>query len=304
MKIGLALGGGGAKGFFHIGVLRVLESLNIKIDYIAGTSMGALVGALYALYSDVNEVERIILGLLDEYRDDVFALKKFSTSSDAEQAEQRKVFLEKSIDYVKKLYLWNLRMVKPYLVNPRPFVKILKQLYGSKCFEDCQIPFLCSAVDLQTGECCALERGPLGKSVLASCSLPGVFPPVKLKQKTLVEGAVLVPIPAPLLKGKVDMIIGVNLDTAWLYPKEIKSVIDVMFVSDRIRYKKILADSLQDVDFLISLDNDSFRWTDFDRAEELIELGRTRAYQVKDSLLKLVRYYSKKRYFWQKLFRK
>jgi NTE family protein len=304
VKIGLALGGGGAKGFFHIGVLQALESFNIKVDYIGGTSMGALVGALYALAPDADEVERVILTIMDKYRDDVFALKKLSASSDVEQAEQRKIFLEKSIDYVKKLYLWNLRMVKPYLVNPRPFIKILKELYGLRGFADCEIPFVCSAVDLKSGECCALESGPLGKSVLASCSLPGVFPPVKLKQMTLVEGAVLVPIPAPLLKDKVDMIIGVNLDTAWSFPKEIKSVIDVMFISDRIRYKKILADSLQDVDFLISLDNDSFSWTDFDRAEELIQLGRKRAEELKGPLLSLVRCYSKKHSFWGKLFKK
>ena len=123
MKIGLALGGGGARGLAHIGVLKALEELKIKIDFIAGTSMGAVIGGVYALRPDAHHVAEVIQHELEEYKKELSSLKSFSSRS---SVEEKKIFLEKSFSFAKDLYLWNLRIVKPYLVNPKPFFKIFR----------------------------------------------------------------------------------------------------------------------------------------------------------------------------------
>ena len=292
MKIGLALGGGGARGFFHIGVLKVLETLPVKVDYISGTSSGAVFGSLYALRPDARHLESFSLNSLKKYRKAIAPLNNFSSYSDV---EEKKVFLEKSINFVKEFYLWNLRMVKPFLIGSRPFVNLFKHLYGTNTFSACKIPFVCSAVDLREGNVCVLNTGLIYKAVMASCSSPGVFPPVKIGGNLLVDGAVLSPVPASLIKRHVDFVIGVDLEMPWNKDREIKNALDSMFSADRVRYKKIVEMSLCDVDFLISF-KDSFLWTDFHKAEELIRLGERYMNNVKEKLIKRIKH-SRRRYF-------
>jgi len=293
MKIGLALGGGGARGFFHIGVLKGLEKLGINIDYIGGTSMGALIGALYALYKDASFVERLVLDTLKKYERELRVFKSFSTSS---EIEERKLFLEKAFNFVREFYLWNIKKVRVYLIAPQPFLKIFKELFGKKTFGECKIPFFCSAVDLKEGKPLYIEEGLLYKAVLASCSLPGVFPPLKLKGKILVDGGVLVPLPVCFLKEKVDFVIGVSLESQKNSHREVKNIVEILFWVERIRYQKILSDILKKIDFLISLDS-SFNWTDFDKASLFIQLGEEAILKQEDRLKKTLR-----RYFWKRLF--
>jgi NTE family protein len=290
MRIGLALGGGGAKGFFHIGVLKVLETLKIKLDFIAGTSMGALIGALYALHKDSLSVESLILGALEKYKGEILSLKNYSASSDV---EEKKIFLEKSFNFVREFYLWNLRMIKPFLVDPRPFLKLFKELLGLNAFGDCKIPFLCSAVDLNQGEIVTMGKGLLYKAVMASCSLPGIFPPLRLKDKCLVDGGILLPLPASFLKDKVDFIIGVNLIYPWEGFKDIKNAVDIMFIVDRIRYRKILEDNLKEAHFLVFPQHLSFTWADFDKAQEIIALGEKEMLAKKKELMEAIRCHSR-----------
>ncbi|MCK4809580.1 MAG: patatin-like phospholipase family protein [Candidatus Omnitrophica bacterium] len=298
MKIGLALGGGGARGFFHIGVLKVLETLNLKINFISGTSIGALIGALYSLYRDSHQVQLKTLEVLAKHRKNIDALKIYSSSFNV---EEKKIFLERSFNFVKKFYLWNLRRVRPFLVHPKPFLKFFNDLFGTTTFEDCKIPFSCSAVDLIRGSAVFLDKGPLDKAVMASCSIPGVFPPLRTGNKLLVDGGVLMPLPSVFLKDKVDFILGINLQPLWVAPVNIKNAIDIMFITDCIRYRKIIEDTLENADFLISLENSSFTWGDFDKAEEFIKLGEKEMLSRKDDLIKALNNVSKtifrKRFF-------
>jgi len=281
MKIGLALGGGGARGFFHIGVLKVLETLPVKIDYISGTSAGALIGGLYSLHPDAYWLEALCLDILDKYSKELAPLKTFSSQS---QVEQRKLFLEKSFNFVKDFYLWNMRMVKPFLLDPRPFIRFFRDFFGTSTFSDCAIPFVCSAVDLNEGKLCTLSQGLLSKAVMSSCSYPGVFPPVKTKGKTFIDGGVLAPLPADLLKDKTDFIIGIDLEMPWDGKKEIKNALEVMLTSDRARYQKIVDLCRKDADFLLCLDK-PLSWTDFDRVKEMISAGEEYMHEHKDELI-------------------
>jgi len=178
MKIGFALGGGGAKGFFHIGALKALEKLKIKPQAIAGTSIGAMVGGTYSLYPNASQLEKIIFDVYDKYSKDVLGLKMFSASS---SVEEKKVFLEKSFEFAKDLVLWNLRIIKPFLVDSHPFMHLLKDIFKINRFCDCKIPFTATAVELTKGEKTFFRTGPLYKAVLASLALPGVFPRMAMR---------------------------------------------------------------------------------------------------------------------------
>ena len=177
--IGVALGGGGARGLAHIGVLKVLEKNGTKPDYIAGVSMGAFVGACYSLGADLEKME------------------KEATSFNRAKAIKRTVDLnnpKKSILKGDKVY------------------KYIKKWVGETTFADTHIPLRIIATDLASGEEVVLKRGNLADAVRASISVPGIFPPVKINNRYLVDGGVLNCTPVNVLeKMGADIIIGVDL---------------------------------------------------------------------------------------------
>ena len=283
MKIGLALGGGGARALAYIGVLKFLEEENIKISYISGTSMGSVVGALYALKPKAAYVEGAIKSQIDRYREEILSLKMYGAHS---SVEEKKLFLEKSFRFVKDIYLWNLRIAKPYLVKPRPFFRVFKNLFKNYKFRDCQIPFLCTAVDIIEGQALAIRGGSLFKGIVASCALPGVFPPLRTKYGLLVDGGVLVPLPAAYISNTVNFVIGLSVESNLGSVKNIKNSIDVLFTVDKVRYKKIIDDNKKDADFIIAPGVSRYSWSDFDHIDEIMEAGYKEAKRQKHSFMK------------------
>jgi NTE family protein len=283
MKIGFALGGGGAKGFFHIGALRALEKLKIKPDIIAGTSIGAMMGGAYSLYPKADHLEKVIFEVYDKYSKDILGLKVFSASS---SIEEKKLFLEKSFGFVKDLFLWNLRIIKPFLVDSHPFMRMLKDIFKTSRFSDCKIPFIATAVELTKGEKTFFKTGPLYKAVLASLALPGVFPPLKIHDQLFADGGVVMPLPVEAIKKEVDFLIGVNVEDGNEIFREASSAIDMMFYADRMRYREIVKYNKARADFVISPNLDDFHWADFDKVRGLVKRGEKETLDVADELLK------------------
>jgi len=272
MRVGVALGGGGARGLYHIGVFRALEQLGIKVDIIAGTSIGSLVGGLYALTGNSHDAEKIFFDVVSQHQKEIAGLKNFGGTN---AVEEKKIFLERSFNFVKGFYLWNLRIIKPYLVDARPFARIFREMLKDKTFADCKIPFVATAVDMVTGEVVLLKEGELWRAVLTSSALPGVFPPIKSGASILVDGGALIPVPAPALKEKGTFVIGVDVeDVAEKFmAKDLGSAIDVMFYVDRLRYRQVIANCLASADFVVDSQIRNISWADFDRGKELIRKG-------------------------------
>lgn len=270
MRIGLALGGGGARALAHIGVLKALEDAHINIDCIVGTSMGGLIGALYCLNPQALQVEETFKKVLEENKEDFFSLKKTRLYS---SGKEKRIFFEKYFDFVKDLYFWNLRVVKTHLVNPDAFVGIIEEIFKEKEFSDCQLPFSCMAADIISGSEFTLSQGSLARAVIASCSLPGVFPPVEFEGRMLVDGGVLSPLPTETLKDKVDLLIGSDASQEMVLPSQIKNVVDVLFAIDKMRYQKILINNKKVADFLLQPRVNHFLWNDFNHTKEIIDLG-------------------------------
>jgi NTE family protein len=177
-KIGLALGGGGARGYAHIGVLKVLEQNNIPIDFIAGTSAGALVGALYAFFKKYEDVEQVALG------NDLFK------------------FLNLVID----------PSFSGGLIKGDKLNNFLVQVFEGSGFDGLQIPFSAVASEVDTARTAVLNGGDLASAVQASAAFPLVFKSVLLEGKLLWDGGMSDPVPADVAKQMgADIVIVVNL---------------------------------------------------------------------------------------------
>jgi len=219
-KIGLVLSGGGAKGLAHIGVLKVIDSLGIKIDYIGGTSMGAIVGGLYAsgytgqqldsIFKTVNiddlvqdNVPRKSKILFNKKNDDVYALS----------LPFRNFKLETPNAFSKGLYNFNfLSQVTYHTRNIRDFKKL-------------PIPFFCMATDIETGEQVVLDKGILPQALVASGSIPSLFYPIELEGRLLVDGGVTNNYPVEKLRELgADIVIGVDVQEALKTRTELQGI--------------------------------------------------------------------------------
>jgi len=177
-KVGLALGAGAARGLAHIGVLEVLQREGIPIDMIAGTSAGALIGALYAQGKDISQIRNLAMDL---------GSKRFALLLDP-------------------------ALPKTGLVKGRKIKEALKSIIGDVEFKDLRIPFACVATDIRTGEEVVIKHGLVRDGVRASGSVPVILTAVKRQGRYLVDGALVNPIPVSVLKGMgADFIIAVNV---------------------------------------------------------------------------------------------
>lgn len=177
-KIGLALGGGGARGIAHIGVLNVLIEERIEPDYVVGCSMGAIIGAYYCLGLDLLEAEKEI--------------KSFN---------KKKAIKE----------LFDIKM-KSGLLGGKKAYKYLKKMLHDKSFDDLNKPFKTIATNLASGEEKIISEGDLVTAIQASMSVPGVFPPVEIDGQYYIDGGVSNPTPTDVVKNMgADVIIGVDL---------------------------------------------------------------------------------------------
>jgi len=283
VKIGLALGGGGARGLAHIGVLEVLEKEKIPIDFISGTSMGAVVGALYAKKGKVDYLKSKIFPFLK--RELIKELEeRFSLASQKDISKNPKV--KKAFLFIREFYLWNIRIVKKGLIDYRPFEVLFKEALDEWKFSDCKIPFLCVAVDLVKGEEVYLGEGLLYKALLASCALPGVFPPLREGEKYLVDGGVLEALPTlALRKKKIDFILGVSLEKK-RQERVGRSSIDILLNVDEIRYNRLLEIFKNLADFIFEPEVSDFGWADFSKVDTIIERGRQEALEKLPQLKK------------------
>lgn len=224
-KVALALGGGGVRGFSHIGVLKVLEENRFPIDLVVGTSMGAIVGAIYCLYKDINLLEEKALEIVNSK--EIKGLGGFLAES---EPEEKKLLIKRFLDSIRDVYLWYKIRTKKWIVDSKIIRSFISRIIPeNKIFSDLKIPFFCVATDILTGEEVIFKEGNLLDAVLASSSIPGIFEPMKIGKRLFVDGGItsLVPSPAAKRSGS-DFIIGVNVGGLRLRD-DFRSGIDILF---------------------------------------------------------------------------
>lgn len=246
-KIGLALGAGAARGLAHLGVLKALKNHGIKPDFIAGSSMGALIGCLYAC------------GLEPDF------LVQFA-------AELR-----------TKTWV-DLTMPRSGFISGKRVEALIKFLTKDGCFEDLTIPFAAVATDIERGTPVILQTGKLAPAVHASLSIPVIFKPVKLEHRLLVDGGVVDQVPVSVVNNMgAEIIIAVDVNRYVSY-HPLKNVFDIMFQALDIMAKQILNPNLQTADILIQPKVGHIGRAHFHRVEELAALGEQAAEAAMPSL--------------------
>ncbi|MDR3273688.1 MAG: patatin-like phospholipase family protein [Flavobacteriaceae bacterium] len=272
-KVGLVLSGGGAKGFAHIEVLEALEKAGVRIDYIGGTSIGAIVGGLYAAGYSPSQIRQII--------------KKTDFTMLFIQEKERDFipFFDKSYKekYLVTIPFNNFKILLPSAISKGQgplmlLTDLLAPVHQIKDFSQLPIPFFCIATNLENGEEEQLENGFLPLSILASGAFPTLVEPVKIGGKTLVDGGIVNNLPAKALKNKgMDIVIGVDLGAGLMKMEEMNSLIKIIdqIISYRINYK---TDYERDyIDVLIRPDLKNYTVTDFNKMDSILLKGKIAA---------------------------
>lgn len=284
-RIGLVLGGGGARGAAHIGVLRELERMHIPIDAIAGTSMGAIVGGLYASGMTPDQIEALMKSIdwADAFNDD---------------AQREDLSFRRKQDDESFLVKFDVGIKDGELQLPRGIIQgqklslILRQqllpVSHIKQFDQLPTPFRAVASDLVTGEARQLKDGDLGLAMRASMSAPGIFAPVVVGDWTLVDGGLVGNVPVNAIREMdVDLIIAVDVEFPLYAPNELESALDVtgqMLTILIRRETRRQLDTLSADDILIRPDLGNYASTNFGQLNELIIPGEEATQQVADQL--------------------
>lgn len=284
-KIGLVLAGGGAKGAAHVGVLKVLEEMHIPVDYVAGTSMGSIVGGLYASGLSPQEIEREInqIDWQDVFIDDP---KREDRSFRRKQDDTLYAFKAKPgfKDGEIKLPLAYVQGQKFDLQLSR----LTQRVAGVRDFDRLPIPFRAVAADLETGEAVVLKSGKLARALRASMAVPGAFDPVELGGKLLVDGGIANNIPINVAREMgADIVIVSELGTEMLTRDQITSAISVagqmvnfLFVINSREQLK----TLRPEDVRISCKLNAIDAGSFDRIREAMPIGEVAAREAAASL--------------------
>ena len=261
-KIGLALGGGGARGFAHLGVLKVLEDYGIQPDFISGTSMGALIGAFYCASPNAKQLVRL-----------------------ANTVQWKKIF---------DITLPTRGVIKGKIID-----EFLKTHIGVSKFEELKIPLFVATTDIENNRQIIFNRGNLAKAVRASISIPGIFIPVKNKGRVLVDGGVIDPLAVEVLKDYADIIIVVNVNSIEEVNKgyileeadsakdgKLPNIVHTLFRSfhiiDSERVKDMLEKDHLSADLVISPVLKGIRGRDFAKVNQAVRGGEIAARKALD----------------------
>ena len=249
-KIGLAFGGGGAKGMTHIGVIKAFEEFGLEFDYIAGTSVGSIMGAAYASGMKSSEILKIAKSMKTI---DIRTSKIFFMPSKTEGIEN-----------------------------------MMKETFGDINIEDLKKPFSAVAVDIKSTKELCISKGNLAKAVAGSCCVPGIFQPVEFGDYLLCDGGLQNNIPAniPRFFG-CDYVIAVDCNSTRTYGTESSKMIDVIACSLRILMKSNSIKGYMNADLTIASDTKKFKSTQLQGIDEMVDLGYRNAVDMMPEIMKI-----------------
>lgn len=252
VKIGIAFGGGGARGFSHLGAIKAFEEFGIKFDYVAGTSAGSLVGAFYAAGYSFQEM----------------------------------------YDVVKTMRVKDIRKnVLPFTPSKLDgLINIVKGRLGDINVQDLPKPFSAVAVDLKSTKEVCISKGNLAKALAGSCAVPGVFQPVEFENMLLADGGLQNTIPADIPRYfGCDYVVSVDVNKSRTYGTDSNKFIDVIMCSIRILMKSNAVRGYVNSDVVIAPETKRFKATKTDGLDEMIEEGYKATIDAMPAIMELFR---------------
>lgn len=252
VKVGIAFGGGGARGFAHLGAIKAFEQFGIKFDFIAGTSAGSLVGAFYANGYNFKQL--------------------YQVAKSVRMKDIRKSVLPFTASKLDGL------------------AEVIKSNLGEKNIEDCQTPFAAVAVDLKSAKEVCFVKGELASAVCGSCAVPGVFQPVEYNDMILADGGLQNTIPADIPKYfGCDYVVAVDVNKSRLYGTNSTKLFDVLSCSIRILMKSNAIRGYVNGDVVIGPETKRFKSTSTDGLDDMIDEGYKATIDAMPKILELFR---------------
>ena len=284
LKVGLVLSGGGAKGLAHIGVLKTIDSLGVKIDYVAGTSVGAIIGGLYASGYSGNEI------------DSIFKLVNFDHLINDHIPRASKSFYERDTaeKYAFSLPFTDFKVQIPSAISKGQNIfnllsKLMLHVSDVERFENLPIPFFCVATNIETGAQVILDAGSLPQAIAASSALPSLFQPVNKDNMMLVDGGIVNNYPIRELKAKgMSRVIGVDVQDDLYERNKLNSAPDILLQISNFRTIDAMQDKSKLTDIYIKPNIKNYNVVSFQHGEKLIENGRLASLIKENELSELV----------------
>jgi NTE family protein len=277
MKKAIALGGGGARGLAHLGVLKVLEENDIRFDMIAGTSMGSVIGALYAIEQNVDKIQKILKDYLFNTMFSKMNMEKLQGDSESVSA---KSLIRKAREFVK---YGTSNDGNSFFVNSM-LEDMINTIIPDIDMKDTKIPLACVATDITNGKEKIFTKGSLRKIVLASTSIPGVFPPVNIDGIWYTDGAHVnvTPVSVARLMG-ADFIIGSDvkskLKTLDVVPVNSRDIMNrCNFIANHLFYEMLI----KEADVVLEPNIKQISWSEFNKFNLMVNEG---AKEAKSKLL-------------------
>ena len=285
-KIGLVLGGGGARGLGHIGVLKALKIHSIPIHMLAGTSIGAVIGAMYAATLDPHWIENKFKEFIDSE-----AYKRIGLHRLVPTSQPNSSIFQTAATYMKNQIIINLANERLGILKQERLSEIIDFMLPVKTFEELKIPFSCLAVDLNSGEDVVFNSGNLIEAIVASSAIPGYIPPIEKDGMLLTDGAVSCPVPVKTVrKMGADFRISVDVGLNHFEPLENPNLLQVLGRAEQITSTRLGEVKSEKADITIRPDTMNVFWAEFDKIDQLIKLGAEETekqfWQIKDNLKK------------------
>ena len=271
-KVGLALGGGAARGLAHLGVLRVLEREGVPVDLIAGTSMGALIGAMYCA---TPRVENII-----EKMNHFFTAPEFTDSKlhYLKRSEEDLGFFESVTNAVRRGLIISSSVTRASFLDREDLFELLGHFVDDRDIRSLAIPLSIVVCDLVHSRPMVLARGPVIDAVAASSAVPGAFPPIKIGDTECIDGGVVNMVPVSVAREMgANVVIAVNVSHELLRPPEMRRALEIYFRTQEITKQILIGLQVADAEAVITPPVGKIHWADFTAAERIVELGEETA---------------------------
>lgn len=275
-KLGIALGGGGARGMAHIGFFQVLDEAGIEVSVVTGTSMGAIVGAGYAIHKSGRVLQDFFERFLES---EVFNLAKFGFIKGANTKLPEKSGLTERLGGIFKRALFHgMMLTRPGLLSDDLYKQIIDFFIPEIDFSQTKLPFACAALDLASGQNVVFDSGSLRLAVRASAAIPGMTEPVYHENHIYCDGGATMNVPVePLIKMGANPIIAIDVDRDVETLDSFGNVIEVIIrladsASGRLKEKE-----LAHADLVIAPEVGEIHWADYEAGVSFIECGRNAA---------------------------
>ncbi len=270
-NLGLALGGGGARGAAHIGALQVLHREQIAIHAVAGTSAGAVIGAMYAATLDPDWVEQRFRDFLDHD-----SYRNLGTDRLIENRDPHSVF-DQIARRVKDQVVLAMSLHRTSIIRRNRLRDAFDFLIPAKSFEELQVPLTVVATDLNTCKPVLYQEGDLIEAVVQSGTIPGYIEPTEKEDQLIVDGGISMPLPTAVFGPEVQFILGIDISRKMVSKLDRVNIYEIMMRADLSTYLNLAKQFNQKADFIIEPEVKDYRWSRFDKFEELLEAGRMAA---------------------------